>query len=226
MSERCILLLGGSFDPVHNGHIGLARYVCTLLHPDALRLIPAGRPWQKPGMTTPAEHRIAMLRLAFAEWAVPVLIDTQEIERTGPSYAIDTLSELRRSLGDQVSLVWVMGADQLANLHTWHQWQQLFSLTHLCIAARPGFRLDKESLDAEVASEVGRRLASPAHLRETPSGLTCIATNLALDVSSTALRESLRESPRGAQPVNKRLQEWLPSPVLDYIQQHHLYQNT
>ena len=95
-NERCILLLGGSFDPVHEGHIGLARYFCTLLHPDELRLIPAGRPWQKPEMSTAPEHRIAMLRLAFADWVVPVQIDTQEIERDGPSYAVDTLRTLRK----------------------------------------------------------------------------------------------------------------------------------
>ena len=74
--DRCILLLGGSFDPVHVGHVGLARYFCTLLHPDELRLIPAGRPWQQPGLATPSEHRIAMLELAFADWMVPVYMDT------------------------------------------------------------------------------------------------------------------------------------------------------
>ncbi len=224
-SERCILLLGGSFDPVHSGHVGLARYFTTLLHPDELRLIPAGRPWQKPAMTTAADHRIAMLRLAFAQWPVPVQIDTQEITRDGPSYAVDTLRALRASLGETASLVWVVGADQLANLHTWHQWQDLFSLTHLCIAARPGFELDREALNTQVAAEIGRRQASPAQLRATPAGLTCIATRLALDVSSTALRGALRDGHEPAQ-LSGQLRDQLPPPVLDYIQQHHLYQTT
>ena len=147
---RCILLLGGSFDPVHAGHLGLAHYFCTLLHPDELRLIPAGRPWQKPGLKTAAVHRVAMLELAFRDWVVPVKIDQQEIQREGPSYAVDTLLALRNELGEDTSLAWVIGADQLANLHTWHQWQRLFSLAHLCIAARPGFLLDKSAIDAEV----------------------------------------------------------------------------
>ncbi len=220
-SERCFLLLGGSFDPVHNGHVGLARYFCTLLHPDELRLIPAGRPWQKPGMTTAAEHRIAMLRLAFADWVVPVQIDTQEIERSGPSYAVDTLRAVRAAVGDQASLVWVMGADQLLNLHTWHQWQDVFALTNLCIAARPGCQLGHETLDAEVAAEIARRQASPSQLRASASGLCFIATNLALEVSSTALRAGLGHGQR-----LPGQQELLPAPVLDYIQQHHLYQTT
>ena len=219
VNERCILLLGGSFDPVHCGHVGLARYFCTLLHPDELRLIPAGRPWQKPGMTTASEHRIAMLKLAFDNWVVPVDIDTQEIERDGPSYAVDTLQTVRKSVGETTSLIWVMGADQLINLHTWHQWRTLFSLTNLCIAARPGYDLSREALDAEVASEIARRQASPAQLRASASGLCFIATNLALEVSSTALRGALY---RGhGEPVQ---QEQLPAPVLDYVQQHHLYQ--
>ena len=218
MSERCILLLGGSFDPVHAGHLGLARYFCTLLHPDELRLIPAGRPWQKPGMTTAAEHRLAMLRLAFGEWIVPVTIDTQEIQREGPSYAVDTLRTLRDALGNDASLVWIIGADQLANLHTWHQWRELFSLANLCIAARPGYLLSETELNHEVATEIGKRLASPAHIRATPCGLAFIANNLALDVSSTEARAILRADgdPDGL----------LTGPVLDYIQQHHLYQTT
>ena len=115
MSEACILLLGGSFDPVHAGHVGLAHYFCTLLHPEQLRLIPAGQPWQKPGLTTLAEHRIAMLKLAFKQWPIPIHIDSLEIQRKGPSYTVDTLQELRHSLGEQISLVWIIGADQLTD---------------------------------------------------------------------------------------------------------------
>jgi nicotinate-nucleotide adenylyltransferase len=219
--ERCILLLGGSFDPVHVGHLGLARYFCTLLHPEELRLIPAGRPWQKPGMTTAPGHRIAMLELAFAEWIVPVHIDTQEIEREGPSYAVDTLRALRHSVGEAVSLVWVIGADQLLNLHTWHQWREVFSLANLCIAARPGYQLGQQALEPDVAAEIVRRQANPGQLRASASGLCFIATNLALEVSSTTLRESLRRGRAEAE-----LRGMLPLPVLDYIQQHHLYQTT
>ena len=216
MSVRSVLLLGGSFDPVHSGHVGLARYFCTLLHPDELRLIPSGRPWQKPDMVTPAVHRVAMLHAAFDGWPTPICIDEQEIRREGPSYMIDTLRHLRTDLGRDVSLALIMGADQLINLHTWRDWAALFDEAHLCIAARPGFAIDNAALDKAVAAQITRRLASADQLRQTPSGLVCIATQLALDVSSTQIREAIAGSGGAA--------DLLPGPVLDYIQQHHLYQ--
>ncbi len=216
MSVRSVLLLGGSFDPVHSGHVGLARYFCTLLHPDELRLIPSGRPWQKPDMVTPAVHRVAMLHAAFDGWPVPICIDEQEIRREGPSYMIDTLRSLRSELGRDVSLALIMGADQLVNLHTWRDWAALFDETHLCIASRPGFTIDNAALDKAVATQITRRLASADQLRQTPSGLVCIATQLALDVSSTTIRAAMA----GAGDAT----DLLPAPVLDYIQQHHLYQ--
>ena len=219
MSVRSVLLLGGSFDPVHLGHVGLARYFCTLLHPDELRLIPSGRPWQKPDMVTPAVHRIAMLRAAFDGWPTPICIDEQEIRREGASYMIDTLRSLRGELGSDVSLVLIMGADQLINLHTWHEWSALFDEAHLCIAARPGFTMDDAALDKAVAAQITRRLASAEQLRQTPSGLIYIATQLALDVSSTAIREAI-----GGSGGFRERADLLPGPVLDYIQQHHLYQ--
>lgn len=216
MSVRSVLLLGGSFDPVHSGHVGLARYFCTLLHPDELRLIPSGRPWQKPEMVTPAVHRVAMLHAAFDGWPTPICIDEQEIRREGPSYMIDTLRSLRSELGGDVSLALIVGADQLVNLHTWRDWAALFDETHLCIASRPGFTIDNAALDKVVATQITRRLASADQLRQTPSGLVCIATQLALDVSSTTIRAAMA----GAGDATNLL----PAPVLDYIQQHHLYQ--
>ncbi len=218
MTGPCLLLMGGSFDPVHAGHVALARYFCTLLHPDELRLIPAGQPWQKPGMATPAAHRIAMLERAFGEWPVPVVIDRQEILRDGPSYAIDTLRALRAEVGDTASLVMALGADQLLNLQTWRDWPQLFDLAHLCFAARPGFAISAAGLDPEVGQQVARRLGTPQQLRDSPHGLAYVATNLALDFSSTAVRQAL------AQHAGATLAGALPGPVLDYIQHHHLYQ--
>jgi len=218
VSERCVLLIGGSFDPVHRGHVALAHYFSTLLHPDELRLLPAGQPWQKPGMKTPAAHRLAMLHAAFCDWVVPVVIDEQEIQREGASYAIDSLRALRSELGDDASIVMALGADQLLNLSTWRDWPQLFKLAHLCFATRPGFIINDDSLDPEVAKQLSRRLASPSQLRGTPHGLAFIATNLSVDASSTDIREAL------AQHDEQRLAGLLPSPVLDYIQRHHLYQ--
>ena len=221
MSERCVLLIGGSFDPVHQGHVALAHYFCTLLHPDELRLVPAGQPWQKPGIKTPAADRVAMLRAAFDDWVVPVVIDEQEIKRDGASYAIDTLRALRAELGDDTSIVMALGADQLLNLHTWRDWTELFELAHFCFATRPGFVVNGDNLDPEVAQQLSRRLANPSQLRSSPHGLAFIATNLAVEVSSTAIRDALAQQD---QRNDRQLYGLLPAPVLDYIQRHHLYQ--
>lgn len=216
MSRDCVLILGGSFDPVHLGHVGLAHYFCTLLHPDQLRLIPTGQAWQKAPLLATAQDRVAMLKLAFADWPFAVQIDPQEIDRAGPSYAIDTLRALRADLGEQTSLIMALGADQIQNLHTWHQWEKLFELAHLCFVTRPGSSLASEDLHPEVAQQLNRRLASAQQIRETPAGLAYAGNNLALQVSSTAIRQSLTEGSNGAGQ--------LPAAVLDYIQQHHLYQ--
>jgi len=215
--RRCLALLGGSFDPVHVGHVALADYFIGLFAPDQLRVIPAGNPWQKHGLQASPAERVDMVRRAFTGRAVPVTIDLQEIEREGATYTIDTLRAIRAEVGPDTCLLFLMGADQLLQLDTWQGWRELFDYAHLCAASRPGFMSGAGQVPAEVAAEFARRAAAPAQLRTRPHGGACLATELAADVSSTAIRAALR---RGERP-----ESLLPGPVLDYIQQHHLYQD-
>jgi nicotinate-nucleotide adenylyltransferase len=219
MSEqRCIAVLGGSFDPVHNGHVALAAHFIGLLQPDELRIVPAGNPWQKQGTLAPASDRVTMLRAAFSAvdiLNIPVVIDEQEICRPGPSYTVDTLRAVRAEVGHAASIAFLMGADQLQRLHTWHAWRELFDYAHLCAATRPGFAMRAEA--PAVAEEFARRAASPVAIRATPGGLSCLAPGLAVEIAATELRSTLQ---RGGQPVSQ-----LPPAVLDYIEQHHLYRN-
>jgi nicotinate-nucleotide adenylyltransferase len=212
----CVALLGGSFDPVHHGHVALAALFATLLQPDELRVIPAGNPWQKAsGLQASAEQRIAMLELAFANAGLRITLDRQEIERTSATYTIDTLRNVRAQVGAEASIVFLMGADQLAHLDTWRDWHQLFELAHIGVAARPGYSLAGAALPAAVATELQQRQASLEQLRNTPSGHMYLAQALDVDISSTQVRAALQ---RGEQASS------LISPVvLDYIQQHHLY---
>ncbi|KRB93818.1 nicotinate-nucleotide adenylyltransferase [Noviherbaspirillum sp. Root189] len=212
---RSIALLGGSFDPVHNGHVALGNYFVTLLAPDELRLLPAGNPWQKPPLKASAQQRIAMLRLAFERTAVTVVIDEQEIHRNDASYTIDTLRAMRSQLGPEVSLAFLIGGDQLLQLHTWKDWQALFDHAHICAASRPGF--DVAVLPPEVAREFSRRGATAEQIRTTPHGLALLGTNLAIDISATQIRAALQHD----EPVTTLV----PGGVLDYIQQHHLYKS-
>jgi nicotinate-nucleotide adenylyltransferase len=215
MSSGCIAVLGGSFDPVHNGHVALADYFAKLLVPDELRIIPTGNPWQKDALKATPEHRVKMTELAFNRLAVPIKLDQQEIRREGPTYSIDTLRTVRAELGPDASIAFLIGADQLQQLHTWKDWRQLFDYAHVCAASRPGFSLDKAHWSAEVAHEFTRRAATPDQIRATPRGLTYLATNLSIEISATHIRTALKHGePTGS---------LIPPGVLDYIKQHHLY---
>jgi nicotinate-nucleotide adenylyltransferase len=211
----CVALLGGSFDPVHNGHVALGALFANLLQPDQLRIIPAGNPWQKGALSAPAADRVRMLELAFAHEQLAVTIDQQEIQRSSATYTIDTLRNVRAEVGPEASIVFLMGADQLQHLDTWRDWRALFDLAHIGVAARPGFSLSEAALPEAVATELQPRQGSLAQLRNSPSGHAYLAQTLAVDVSSTQVRAALQ---RGEQANS------LISPVvLDYIQQHNLY---
>ncbi len=213
----CVALLGGSFDPVHHGHVALATLFANLLKPDQLRVIPAGNPWQKTGLKTSAQDRIAMLGLAFGDAGLKVAIDLQEVERATPTYTIDTLRNVRAELGPDASIVFLMGADQLQQLDSWRDWRQLFDYAHIGVGARPGFDLANAALPAAVAEELEKRRSSIEQLRSAPSGKVYLAEALAVDITATQLRTALQ---RGEKPNS------LISPVvLDYIQQHNLYKS-
>lgn len=233
---RRIGLFGGTFDPIHNGHLALARRFAELLKLTDLVLLPAGQPYQKHGVSA-AHHRLAMTRAACASLALPgvaVSVSTEEIELTGPTYTVKTLERWRAREGSDVSLSLLIGADQLVHLDTWHAWQRLFDFAHVCAATRPGF--DLASASPELRRELSAREASAEVLQGTASGHLLIDTSLALDVSATDIRARLRERLAGrggktgrtgpAQPggdTTAALGDMVPEAVTDYILQHHLY---
>jgi nicotinate-nucleotide adenylyltransferase len=216
----CIALLGGSFDPVHHGHIALARLFCDLLKPNALRVLPA-KPWQKSPLQASDAARVAMLELAFRDSGLPIVIDQRELTRGSATYTVETLRGVRDELGPEASIVFLMGADQLRNLDSWRDWQQLFELANIGVAARPGYTLEQDALPPTVAHELAPRLAPPEQVRTTPAGLVCLAHTLAVDISATQVRAALRDGHAPGTDVNSLV----PPVVLDYIQQHNLYKS-
>lgn len=213
-------ILGGTFDPPHQGHIALARLCVAQLALDELLWIPTGMSWQKAADITPARHRLAMTELAAAtmqDVSARVRVSRMEVDRDGPSYTIDTVRELRRQVGPETSIAWLMGADQLLGLHSWHGWQELFSAVHLCVATRPGF--DLHALRPEVQQELDRRIAPTALIQSTPSGHMWLDQTLAVDVSSTELRRRLAHG----EAYGESADDLLPAGVAGYIQQHRLY---
>jgi len=229
----CVALLGGSFDPVHHGHVALAELCAQLLHPDALRIMPAGQPWQKAGLQASDADRVAMLRLALQAGDFPagvkVEIDTREIERKTPTYTVETLRELRAELGPDASIVFVMGADQLQKLDTWRDWQSLFALTNFAVAARPGYSLEEAGLAPAVAAELAGRKGTAEAVRASPAGRVCLAPTLAVDISATEVRQALKKCVKtGTENDAKTASKagaCLAPQVLDYIQQHNLYKS-
>lgn len=218
MTRRCIAVLGGSFDPVHHGHVALGAYFAALLQADELRVIPAGNPWQKHGLHASPVDRVAMVRRAFGDQQVAVTIDQQEILRTSATYTIDTLRALRDELGPQPSIAFLIGADQLMHLDSWQGWRDMFGYAHICAASRPGFSIDGEEVPPAVRDVFAHRAGSVAQMREQPCGLSYLAHDLAVDISATTVRALLAG--------NERPEKLVPPGVLDYIEQHNLYKRS
>lgn len=218
VERRRIAILGGSFDPVHDGHVALGAYFATLLDADELRVIPAGNPWQKHGLQATPADRVAMVRIAFAGLSVPVTIDCQEIDRDSPTYTIDTLRALRRELGPDASIAFLIGADQLLHLDSWQEWRAMFAHAHVCAASRPGFAIDNDQVPAAVRTEFAQRSGSIAQIAAQPHGLAYLASDLAVDISATDIRTQLQNG--------KRPGKLVPAGVLDYIEHHNLYKRS
>lgn len=219
---RRIGILGGTFDPIHNGHLALARRFAEVLALTELVLMPAGQPYQKREVST-VEHRLAMTRAA-ASLAMPgtqVTVATDEIEHQSPSYTAETLLRWRERIGHKASLSLVIGADQLVRLDTWRDWQRLFELAHLCVATRPGF--DLSAAPPAVAAEIAARRAEAADLRASPASRVLVDTSLAFDIAATDIRAHLRECIARRAQVPDTGAEHVPAAVWAYILQHRLY---
>jgi nicotinate-nucleotide adenylyltransferase len=207
-------LFGGTFDPVHRGHLRLAETALETLGLAAVRWVPSGRPGHRPAPRASAHHRLAMLKLALQGQA-RYSLDDAEMHTDRPCYTVDTLSRLRAELGEELPLVFLIGADQLLGLDQWRDWLRLFELAHFGVAQRPGHAISASAMSAELAREYARRLGAAGELGSRPSGLICVFPMTPLDVSSTAVRDAIAS---GLAPA-----EALPAPVLHYIASQGLY---
>ncbi|HUH37824.1 MAG TPA: nicotinate-nucleotide adenylyltransferase [Spongiibacteraceae bacterium] len=206
-------IFGGTFDPVHYGHLRSAQALRDRLGLDEVRLMPARVPPHRPQPGATAEQRVRMLQLALAD--LPGLaIDTRELSRPGPSYSVDSLEALRAELGD-AALCLVLGADAFAGLHTWHEWQRIPGLAHILVLARPGYEWPREPALEALCEQ--RLVADPEQLFERPCGGLAALSLPPVPVSATAIRARIA---RGEAP-----HFLLPEAVWHYIQAHGLYRN-
>lgn len=191
---RPLALLGGTFDPIHVGHLRVAWEAAEALDAD-LWMLPASVPPHRAAPGASAAQRLAMLEAALLGQQ-RLRADPRELRRSGPSYTIDTLCEVRAEIGPQRPLVLLVGADAFAGLSTWHRWRELFDHAHIGVLTRPGHG---GVFEAELAAEwFTRRVADAGALREAPAGRILPIEVTPLDVSASAIRALLAEgrSPR------------------------------
>lgn len=184
---RPLALFGGTFDPVHLGHLRAAWEAAEALDAEVL-MVPAGTPPHRGATVATAEQRLAMLRAALAGQD-RLRADDRELHREGRSYTVDTLRELRAEQGGERPLVLLLGADAFAGLASWHQWRSLFELAHIGVMTRPGRLPDTPP---ELDRERERRICEAPHeLGRTPYGRIAHIPVTAIDISASAVRACL-----------------------------------
>jgi nicotinate-nucleotide adenylyltransferase len=195
-------VLGGTFDPPHNGHLAIAQEALTRLGLSQVVFAPTRKPPHKLGnQITPIEHRLEMVRLAIAE-NPRFTLSRVDVDREGPTYTVDTIRLLRQQWGEGIDLYFIMGLDSLANILTWHAPDELIRLCRLAVFNRPGFTVDLDALDAKLPGLSARviMLSSPA-----------------LDIAASDLQQHVR--------AGESIQRLVPAAVAAYIAEHGLYKD-
>ncbi len=218
MSITPIGIFGGTFDPIHFGHLRLAQEALEQCNLADVHFIPCGSPPHRNAPYSSAQHRLNMTRLAL-QGNPAFVLDEREVQRTDPCYTVDTLTALRVELGTKQPLCLLMGGDAFLLLHTWHEWRKLFGLAHIVVMQRAGRPLGNAIYEADAAlrHEYQARLApAPRALHDSPAGAIVVADMPALEISATDIRRRCAEK--------KDIHYLLPDVVADYIHSHQLYQ--
>ena len=206
-------ILGGTFDPIHYGHLRPAQDVQRALKFDQLRFIPAANPPHREAPVATAAQRLHMIELALADFP-EFVCDDREIRRGGPSYTVPTLESLREELGEQ-SLCLLLGMDAFCCLETWYQWQRLLELAHLIVMPRPGW--PPPPTDASLPAWArGKVCGDSDELRQTNSGRLWFQDVTLQDISGTRIRNAIAKG--------ESVQGLLPDAVWEYIRHEGIYQ--
>ena len=200
---RVVGIFGGTFDPVHNAHLQMAIEAKQALRLDEVRMIPCHRPPHRGAPSLSSEQRLALLSMA-TKCIEGLVVDDRELKHDAPSYTVDTLISLRQELGNNVSLVFMMGMDAYASLDQWYQWSRLRELAHIAVMSRPGSAApDKPDLSQALLESDCAEIVHQQHA----GGLVVLNQSL-LPVSATAIRQQLMQ---GQQPNN------VPAEIIDYL---------
>ena len=210
-------IFGGTFDPIHFGHLRLAEEMAAALGLSRVLFMPAGQPPHREVPLISAAHRLEMVRLAIAGNSF-FAVDAREVQREQPSYTVESLTSLRDELGPDQPMWLLLGADAFLGLASWHQWQRLFGLANIAVVTRPGAQsLQPDDMEEPLKSEVLNRQVAD-HTAAGPAGSVWFQHMTPLEISATAIRDIL-----GQQGSVRYL---LPDTVLNYIYEHQLYLQT
>lgn len=204
-------ILGGTFDPIHFGHLRTGLEVREALDMDELRFVPCHQPPHRDRPHASAEQRAAMVRLAL-QGQQRLSCDERELQRSGPSYTVDTLAALRAEL-DQRSLCLVIGSDAFSDIATWHQWPRLIELAHLVVMHRPGWETAIPAAATGVLAQ--RQTGNREVLAARPAGCLWFQPVTPLPISASAIRELVA--------AGRSIDYLVPKAVAHYIRGQRLY---
>ena len=211
---QLIGLLGGTFNPIHFGHLRMAQELADALNLAEVRFIPSANPPHKTAPTVPAQQRAEMVQLAIADNPL-FKLDTLELNRQGASYTIDTLISLREELGENVSICLIMGSDAFSKLDSWHRWAELLNYCHIILVQRPDSQSQTKLSDQLTAFLSTHYTENVDDLVEKSAGYIHMQQITAQDISATNVRKKLTS--------DKSAKYLVPEQVLAYIKQQHLY---
>lgn len=207
-------ILGGTFDPVHLGHVALAEAALAGLPLSEVLWLPSGSPGHRTPPQAGARERLSMLALATAG-NPRYRIDASELARSEPTFTVHSLTRMRAQLGNAQPLVLLLGSDSFLSLPSWLRWRELFGLAHIAYVGRPGHPAGEYGPAPELAEEIARRLAPPEQLAASAAGRIASFDMAPMDISSSAVRAGLA--------AGQDVGHLLPAAVLAYIRSQHLY---
>lgn len=202
-------IYGGTFNPVHYGHLRTALEVSEVFALHELRLLPCAQPAHRTDPEVSAEERVQMLQLAIKDYP-QFSCDTRELERAGPSYMVDTLASIRSEIDDAMPLLLFIGTDAFNSLTSWHRWQALFDYAHIVVMTRPGYKPD-----SLINFYLDRQVDDRHSLKSCPSGKIYFQQVTQLEISASFIRKAVAEQ--------KNISFLLPESVIEYIQAKRLY---
>jgi nicotinate-nucleotide adenylyltransferase len=219
MALQRAAIYGGTFDPVHKGHVAVARTVLQLFELDQVLFVPACMPPHKrnTNVTSPF-HRFAMLSLA-TEDDEQLRISTSDLDVPEEPYAVETVARIRGEVGNETELFFLMGADSWLEITSWHDWRRLLELCHFIVMTRPGYELDSTALANMPIPVVNVRGVGCGQGEQMKQPHAFITDAVMMDISASAIRATARAG------ESQKLREMVPDAVANYIEKYALYRN-